>query len=718
MLNYIAKRIKIKILVAIFILFTISNLIILYTNTSSVNKDFVENAKEQVRMMNDSIFIALRTGMSSGIRELIDQVEKDSRGIKGVESLNIFKSQKLIELFGRDNKVKSDKDVLKVFESKKTITKEYYDSEHLLRMIRPMIATKECVQCHTNQKVGDVIGVVDLTYSMNESDRKINSLTWTNFILATVLGWITLFVIFYVVTRITKPVEELKKGFERLLESGDNTFTKIKVSSQDELGQISDIYNQYMEKLNKGLKKDEEFIVEVKEFLLDLQNGHFDKELQKEPHNESLKEIKALINGFANNLKNTFDYLSGVLVDLSNGSFEVLYEREASGKFATLKDATNRLSDELSSILDGINEIVNSAIEGNFSNRIDDAKYKGDMRGIAKGLNSVVAGFDETLTKINETMDRVSKGDLSTRLKGDLKGDYEELQNSINFALSKLEEVIANAKKVSAEVTEGINLVSATASQISIAATKQADSLEETSVAVEEIAGNINLSTNNAKHTTEIAQQASTIALEGSKAVHNTADLMESVAQKIEEIEDIAYRTNLLALNAAIEAARAGEHGRGFAVVAVEVRKLAEISQQVASEIGEISKTSVIESRKAGDLINEIVPGTQKTTALIEEISAASEEQDIGIKQIHNAMLSLDAITHDNVKSSKHLAKSSEVMLQEAKRLSLMISYFKVGDSIESGGDIVVADKEEDDSISQNSELLPQSSSEDDWEKF
>jgi methyl-accepting chemotaxis protein len=153
---------------------------------------------------------------------------------------------------------------------------------------------------------------------------------------------------------------------------------------------------------------------------------------------------------------------------------------------------------------------------------------------------------------------------------------------------------------------------------------------------------------------------------------------MESVAQKIEEIEDIAYQTNLLALNAAIEAARAGEHGRGFAVVAVEVRKLAEISQTVASEIGEISKTSVLESRKAGDLINEIVPGTQSTTTLIEEISAASEEQDIGIKQIHNAMINLDASTHDNAKSSESLAHSSEIMLQEAMKLSKMISFFKV----------------------------------------
>ena len=629
MFRLIMSKVIYKITAAIFILMTISSLTIIYINSASVKDDFIDTTKKNIEMMNSSLFIALKTAMSTGDKDLIATIEEDTENIEGVSALNVSKSVALQKLFSVQNKVKNDKTILKAYKTKEAIIEEINKGEHALRMVKPMIATKECISCHTNQNVGDVIGVIDLTYSLDTTDGKLFNLSKNNFILATLLGWLTIGIMFFVVNKITKPIDELKKGFDNLLHGKDARKQEIQVSSIDELGEISKIYNKYMKALNEGLEKDEKFIIEVQQFLQDLQDGHFDSTLNSQPDNESLKELMTLLN---------------------------------------------KLSQSL----------------------------------------------NHTLSDINSTMNKIAHGDLRVRVHGDYSGKYLTLKDSINKAVSKLEKVISNASKVSVEVTEGINIVSSTAKSISQASQQQATSLEGTSVAVEEIAGNINLSTNNAKHTTEIAHKASSIAVEGSKAVHNTADLMDSVAQKIEEIEDIAYQTNLLALNAAIEAARAGEHGRGFAVVAVEVRKLAEISQTVASEIGEISKTSVAESRKAGNLINEIVPGTQKTTALVEEISSASEEQDIGIKQIHDAMVELDAVTQDNAKSSQQLAHSSIVMLQEAQKLSKMISYFKVNDGVyhsESEDELDTSFEKEDITL-QDTPTNRSDSKEDDWEDF
>ncbi|MEA3553740.1 MAG: methyl-accepting chemotaxis protein [Campylobacterota bacterium] len=685
MIKLIKSKIIYKVLFAIFVLLTISNLTITYINTNNVKEDFLVTAKNNVVMMNKSIFIALKTAMMTGDRDMMNQVEDETRNIHGVEKLIVAKSEALLSLYGSNTPYTTDKDTLKVFQNKKSrILETNIDGKHDLRLIKPMIATAECISCHTNQVEGDVIGVIDLTFSLLETDLKLDSITMKNLLWSTFLGWLTLVILFYIVNKITKPIDELKKGFEKLLYNEDVTDVKLEVKSTDEIADVSNIYNQYMKQINDGLKQDEEFIKETKEFTQSLQDGYFDKQLEVIPNSASLIELKELLNTLSVNLNTTFKDMSKVYIDLANGSFEVLYDKEATGEFNTLKNATNELSDALSSILDGINETVDAALKGDFDHRLDTSKYKGDMKGIAHGLNNVVIGFKDTLSNINRAMEKVAQGDLTVRIDNDYSGEYLVLKNSFNTTITKLDQVISSANQISHDVIDGINNVTQTAQEISSASLQQANSLEETSVAVEEIAGNINLSTNNAKHTTEMAQKASSIAVEGGDAVHKTADLMEEVALKIEQIEDIAYQTNLLALNAAIEAARAGEHGRGFAVVAVEVRKLAERSQTVASEIGTISNVSVKESRKAGDLINEMVPSTQSTTTLIEEISAASEEQDIGIKQIHDAMNSLDRTTQDNAKSSESLAVNSKQMLNEAQKLSTMITFFNVSNDVSS----------------------------------
>jgi len=153
---------------------------------------------------------------------------------------------------------------------------------------------------------------------------------------------------------------------------------------------------------------------------------------------------------------------------------------------------------------------------------------------------------------------------------------------------------------------------------------------------------------------------------------------MKKIAQRISIIDDIAYQTNLLALNAAIEAARAGEHGKGFAVVAAEVRKLAERSQVAALEIGELSTSSVEMAERAGHLLGEMLPSINKTSDLVQEITAASEEQAAGVAQINSAMNQLNQVTQQNASSSEELASTAEEMSTQAEQLQQAMSFFRL----------------------------------------
>ncbi len=207
---------------------------------------------------------------------------------------------------------------------------------------------------------------------------------------------------------------------------------------------------------------------------------------------------------------------------------------------------------------------------------------------------------------------------------------------------------------------------------------QQAASEEETTSSLEEMNGSIAQNAENGRQTEQMALEGSTSAEESGKAVAETVSAMSSIVEQIAIIEEMAYQTNLLALNAAIEAARAGEHGKGFAVVASEVRKLAERAQKAAKEIGTLASSSMSVAERSGRLLADLVPAIRKTAELVQEVSAASQEQRSGVSAINHAMTQVDEITQRNASAAEELASTAEELASHAESLQSTMAFFQV----------------------------------------
>jgi methyl-accepting chemotaxis protein len=182
----------------------------------------------------------------------------------------------------------------------------------------------------------------------------------------------------------------------------------------------------------------------------------------------------------------------------------------------------------------------------------------------------------------------------------------------------------------------------------------------------------------NANETEKIAAQSAKDAEASGAAVGRAVEAMQTIAEKITIVQEIARQTDLLALNAAVEAARAGEHGKGFAVVASEVRKLAERSQAAAAEIGTLSGETVKVAQEAGQMLFKLVPDIKKTAELVAEITAACREQDVGSAQINQAIQQLDKVGQQNASASEQVSSTSEELASQAEQLQTTIAFFRI----------------------------------------
>jgi len=412
-----------------------------------------------------------------------------------------------------------------------------------------------------------------------------------------------------------------------------------------------------------------------------------------------------------------------ILAQISNGKIDELIAQTYKGDHEKMKVAVNNVAEVLQTLQDMLVRLADAARDGKLSERGHPEQVKGAYADIVRGVNAIL---DAVITPLNFSagyVDRISKGDIPPAITDTYHGDFNLIKNNLNTLIGAMQEITAAAEEIAGgnltvtlrerspedklmqalaamvagltrtvsdirsiagEVSAASQSISTASIQVSKGASSQAAAAEQASSSMEQMVSNIKQNADNAQQTDKIANKSAKDAQESGKSVLEAVAAMKEIANKISIIEEIARQTNLLALNAAIEAARAGEHGKGFAVVAAEVRKLAERSQKAAGEINQLSAVTLKVSEKSGEMLDKLVPDIQRTAELVQEITAASKEQDTGAEQINKALQQLEQVIQQNASASEEMASTTEELTGQSDQLVSALSFFRTGD--EQGG--------------------------------
>lgn len=296
------------------------------------------------------------------------------------------------------------------------------------------------------------------------------------------------------------------------------------------------------------------------------------------------------------------------------------------------------------------------------------------------------------ISDINDKLAEVARGNMDLTVTGSYRGEFLPIQEALRQILDSLNDALSHIHQTTQDVSNESQRVASGAQTLSEGSIQQASTVEELSVSIQDISGQVGRTSEDAGHARQFTMEAEEQLKVCSKkmdaltsAIRNIAESSQKISGITQTIEDISFQTNILALNASVEAARAGSAGKGFAVVADEIQRLASKSAASAKNINELIAGSVELVRFGSSLSEEttqalsgVVSSAQASASLVEKIAQSAKQQALSLQQLTEGMELISNVVQTNSATAQESAASAVELRQHAENLEAAVQRFQL----------------------------------------
>ncbi len=706
--------------VALMNLRKVANQLTEFKNTAHLATVTAMNARREIRTMQVGIYQSFTTSDVNTTKQCVDQANNSGTAFNNA----------LIELLSLVPDTSKVEKAIALATSGKTYRMQVLDYASKNENAKAL----EVLDEHYSKILMQIIDLLkqigdDSSVESNHFVEEANKTAAFSYLFVAALAILVLIFIclcyFYLTGSIAKPIKAVEQAASEIAKGNLNV--NLRKQSNDEIGQLVDSFQDVRNTIVQ-------LLAGINQMARELELGDIDARITDSYFNGEFKSVASSINKAVNSLIDDNLSIIDSMKKFMNGDFHIQVV-EMPGKKALASDTLKALKNNLFSISNDVNKLIDNAINGNLEVRVQTEQYRGDWQKLTEGLNKLVQtvnlpinsaneilaqlsegnfdisvnmdykgsfarmmkSFDKMIgstgsyiNEITDILDKIASGDLRNQISRDYVGQYENIKLSINHIVEKLRYTLTEIRGSADNVLAGARQISETSMDLANGASSQASSVEELNASITLINEQTKENARKAKDASVYSKKCMESASNGNQEMTNMLHAMDGITEAsrniskiIKVIDEIAFQTNLLALNAAVEAARAGEYGKGFGVVASEVRTLAARSQKQAKETASLIEDTIAKvndgtkiAKLTADALTAILHETDNVTQIIDEIHERTSSQEESIEQITLGIERISEVVQSNSSTSQEAAAASQELNSQSEVMAQMVARF------------------------------------------